>query len=253
MNDQKTDRDEIQKKIDEIESKSAGGGYIFRGEPECYPKSSSKLYRDFEIDDDNFNIAVVEEEMLEAAKKHTGRRSKEFRQDALSRAVEAPLEKNADFELLTEIQHYGGKTNLIDFTEDYSVALFFACQSKYGKDGADGRVILQKIDDLEKAGMIAYPEKPRHRVVAQKSVFVRPPRGFIENLTEDIIVVIPRALKEPIRVWLQDYHGISTESIYNDVHGFIINQDIHGDFYTNFYKSIANINRGDELNDREDQ
>ena len=253
MSDQKTDRDEIQKKIDEIESKSDGGGYIFRGEPECYPKSSSKLYRDFEIEDEKFNIAAVEEEMLEAAKKHAGRRSKEFPQDELSRAVEASLEKNADFELLTEIQHYGGKTNLIDFTEDYSVALFFACQSKYGDDREDGRVILQKIEDLEKAGMIAYPEKPRHRVVAQKSVFVRPPRGFIENLTKDVIVVIPKALKEKIRVWLQDYHGISTESIYNDVHGFIINQDIHGAFYTNFYKGIAHSNRGDGANDSESQ
>ena len=35
-------------------------------------------------------------------------------------------EKARDFEILTEIQHYGGKTNLIDFTTDYFIALFFA-------------------------------------------------------------------------------------------------------------------------------
>ena len=28
-----------------------------------------------------------------------------------------------DFEILTQLQHYGGKTNLIDFTTDYLIAL----------------------------------------------------------------------------------------------------------------------------------
>ena len=46
-----------------------------------------------------------------------------------------------EHEILSELQHFGGKTNLIDFTAEYLIALFFAC------DGAmeeDGRVIVLK-------------------------------------------------------------------------------------------------------------
>ena len=51
------------------------------------------------------------------------------------------------FEILTELQHYGGNTNLIDFTTDNHIALFFACN---GFSDKPGRVIL-----LEKTKEIA--------------------------------------------------------------------------------------------------
>ena len=90
--------------------------------------------------------------------------------------------------------------------------------------------------------MIKYPRNPRHRVIAQKSVFVRPPKGFIEPRKEDI-VSIPGHLKQWILQNLRKYHGISTETIYNDLHGYIKNQGIHGDAYTRFYKGYASQNR----------
>ena len=93
--------------------------------------------------------------------------------------------------------------------------------------------------------MINYPRDPRHRVIAQKSVFVRPPTGFIEPL-KDEIVIIPAHLKQLMLEHLRTYHGISTETIYNDLHGFIRNQDIHGGAYTQFYKGLACQNRGDQ-------
>ncbi len=37
--------------------------------------------------------------------------------------------------MLVEMQHFGGKTNLIDFTTDYRVALFFACDGAHGECG----------------------------------------------------------------------------------------------------------------------
>ena len=60
--------------------------------------------------------------------------------------MENDTAETTDFEILTEIQHYGGKTNLIDFTIDYLVALFFACDGHHDKDG---RVILQKADEIQ--------------------------------------------------------------------------------------------------------
>ena len=79
-------------------------------------------------------------------------------------------DETIDFEILTEIQHYGGKTNLIDFTTDYLIALFFACDGHHEKKG---RIILQRTEKIQ--DIIERPRNPRHRIIAQKSVFVRPP------------------------------------------------------------------------------
>ena len=243
------DLSKVKEKINKIEKKSADGGYIFRGERQCNEKVSSNLYRDFDVGDiDGFDIEVVQKEMLNGAKKHTGHLPltgdlpKDFR-PILARMFSVREEDTAetvDFEILTEIQHYGGKTNLIDFTIDYLVALFFACDGHHDKDG---RVILQKADEIQ--GMIKYPRNPRHRVAGQKSVFVRHPKGFIEP-HKDNIVIIPASLKKLILQHLRKYHGIFTETIYNDVYGFIRNQDIHGDAYTQFYRGLTCQNRADE-------
>ena len=237
----------VQDIIREIEQKSKGGGYIYRGERKCNPKVSSKLYRDFEIEDEHFDIELVQKEMLAAAKKHTGDLPHDSRVDVMAppnviAALTGETEEAIDFEILTEIQHYGGKTNLIDFTTDYFIALFFACDGRYDEDG---RVILQKIDEIRDMDMIKHPRNPRHRVIVQKSVFIRPPRGFIEP-DENDIVTIPANLKQQLLQHLRDYHGISTEVIYNDLHGFIRNQNIHGDAYTHFHRGFACQNRADE-------
>ena len=241
------DLSKVKEKINKIEKKSGDGGYIFRGERQCNEKVSSNLYRDFD-GIDGFNIEKIQKEMLNGAKKHTGHLPltgdlpRDFR-PILARMFsvrEEDTAETADFEILTEIQHYGGKTNLIDFTIDYLVALFFACDGHHDKDG---RVILQKADEIQ--GMIKYPRNPRHRVAGQKSVFVRHPKGFIEP-HKDNIVIIPASLKKLILQHLRKYHGIFTETIYNDVYGFIRNQDIHGDAYTQFYRGLTCQNRADE-------
>ena len=55
-----TNTDDIHKILHEIEAKSADDGYIYRGEPKCYPKVSSSLYREYvdkaEIDAEHFDI-----------------------------------------------------------------------------------------------------------------------------------------------------------------------------------------------------
>ena len=238
----------IQDIIRTIESKSEDGVYIYRGERKLHKehpycgKVSSNLWREYGIDDERFDIEVIQTEMLNAAKKHIGQLPQNFRVDftTFRNVSGADTEETIDFEILTEIQHYEGKTNLIDFSTDYFIALFFACD---GSPDEDGRVILQKTDPIKH--WIKHPQNPRHRVIAQKSVFVRPPRGFIEPQENDI-VLIPANLKQPMLQHLGKYHSISTETIYNDLHGFIRNQDIHGDAYTCFYKGFACRNRVDK-------
>ena len=246
---------EIRKIIDEIERKSADGDYIYRGEPEKHEeephcgKVSSNLWREYGIQVEGFDIEVVQKEMLNGAKKHTGYQPEDFRAEfaAYPYVIRIDDDEAADFEILTEIQHYGGKTNLIDFTTDYFIALFFACD---GYHEEDGRVILQKTEEIR--NMIAYPRNPRHRVIAQKSVFVRPPKGFIEPRKGDI-VSIPGHLKQWILQHLRKYHGISTEPIYNDLYGYIRSQGIHGDAYTWFYRGYASQNRWAEATSSEER
>lgn len=209
----------------EIEDKSASGDYIFRGEPECYPKVSSTLYRQYrKILGDDFDVEVVQTNML--------REGKEY--------LPGPV---GDFELLTELQHYGGKTNLIDFTTDSRVALFFACD---GSPGKKGRVILRKRGDIEDlVENPREPSKPLNRVIAQKSIFVRPRRGFVEFDQDKDVVEIPAALKKPMLEYLHKYHNISAKTIYNDLHGFIRTQDIHHKAYEEFYRGFSAEAKGD--------
>ena len=185
--------------------------------------------------------------MVRAAKKHAGYLSQDSRAnpEKLSVFARGFSDININHEILIDIQHYGGKTNLIDFTTDYFIALFFACDGCYDEDG---RVVLQKTDEI--ISMIIHPRNPRHRVIAQKSVFIRPPKGFIEPRAEET-VIIPARLKQDILGHLRNYHSISIESIYNDLHGFIRNQDIHGEAYTNFYRGLACGDRADAATTRE--
>ena len=232
----------VQDVIRAIETKSAGGGYIYRGERKRHTKVSSNLYREYDIDEEHFDIEVVQAEMLNDAKKHIGDLPQDFHADlaASLNVTQEGTDKTINFEILTEIQHYGGKTNLIDFTTDYFIALFFACDGHHDKEG---RVILQKIEEIQ--NMINHPRNPRHRIIAQKSVFVRPPKGFIEPREDDIVIILPY-LKQLMLQHLRTYHGISTETIYNDLHGFIRYQDRHGGAYTQFYRGCAYGKKADE-------
>ena len=204
----------VLEKIQEIVKMSEKGEYLYRGESKHYEKVSSSLYRKFDrkcggIKAENFDIEVVQDKYLEEAKSYTT--------------------KTDDFEILTELQHYGGETNLIDFTTDYLIALFFACYRNLDKDG---RILLLPNTNPH----IVEPQSPLNRVIAQKSRFIRPPKGFIEPCH---IIDIPSDLKKPILNYLQKHHGISTNTIYNDLHGFIRYHKAHPDAYTEFFYGLT--------------
>ena len=223
--------DEVLEITNFLARKAFAGDYIFRGEPECYEKVSSRLYRDYEeVATPTFDIEVVQREILDEAKGYTN----EFQEHP---------EEIRDFAILTQLQHYGGKTNLIDFTTDYLIALYFACD---GAPDSDGRVVL--LSELgEMAPNIWKPHTPANRVAAQKSIFLRPPLGFVE-IDPDDLVTIPSTLKQPVLGYLRSCHGISTKTIYNDLHGFIRQQTVHQSAYTEFFVGSTLANTGDYEN-----
>ena len=225
------DLSRILAKIREITEKSSNGDYIYRGEPKHYKKVSSTLYRQYEddIEAEHLDIEVVQNEMLIEA------------QDYIH-------ETDDEFEILTQLQHFGGKTNLIDFTTDYLIALFFACESLFNKPG---RVILLD-ESAQEENRAKKPRNIINRVRDQKSIFARPLRGFIEIEPDDVIN-IPKCLKQPMSDYLKKYHDISTKTIYNDLHGFIRNQGIHEGAYARLYKGFTGQKRGNQATTSEEK
>ena len=199
-----------------LASASIEADYVFRGETRIHDKISSGLYRDVvERMLGTLEIEAVQRRHLEEAKKYT------YETDEMT--------------ILTELQHYGAKTNLIDFTADYLIALFFACD---GNHLEDGRVIL--LERTEERNQYIY-ESPHvlNRALAQKSVFVRPPEGYVHcAVRPDRVVVVPNNLKVPILDYLQKAHAISSATIYNDLHGYIRITAIHREADDNINRAL---------------
>ena len=243
--------------INEIKRKSEHGDYIYRGERQPHCKISSALYReyfeneDINVDFEGFDLRAVQRGMLSVAKKHVGEPPQGLFEDFTERPIRSRyinyterrlIIDSEEIEILTELQHYGGITNLIDFTTDYLIAIFFACAGDL-TEREDGRVILlEKTKQIEKE-MIIEPRNPRHRVIAQKSIFLYPPDGFID-VCDNNIVYIPVDLKRPMQEYLRKFHNISSETIYNDIHGFITNQNIHHKASKEFYLGFTFQYRG---------
>lgn len=209
----------------ELAEKTARGNYIYRGEPRRYRKVSSSLWRECKkkMRTEDFDIQAIEGLILDSAKNYTP--------------------EQEEIEIWAELQHYGGHTNLIDFTTDNHIALFFACDRFFDKAG---RVILLGEESQDENRVKRKPQNPRNRIIAQKSIFVRPLTGFIEP---DEVIVIPAHLKQLILSYLDKHHGISTETIYNDLHGFIRKQDMHQIACIEFYVGSTQQLTGDPKNE----
>ena len=224
MSEPETDDSKIQNLLQRIREKSSQGEYVYRGEPEQHGKIASGLYRKYKdaIQAKEFDIQIAQKEMLEQVKAYT-----DFTDET---------------DVLTELQHYGGKTNLIDFTTDYLIALFFACDGSLNKDG---RVIL--LNKHSNQGAISSPKKNlNNRVISQKSIFFQSPKGYLDEEDSTVeIISIPKEMKQPVLHYLGKYHGITTHTIYNDIFGYIQNQEKHQPAYVEFFIGLTAAMRGD--------
>ena len=218
-----TELNKILEIIGRIVKISADGNYIFRGECQCYPKVSSTLYRALE------KVGLLNEHDVETFQCQELKYAKAYRY----------TQKTGDFEILTEIQHFGGKTNLLDFTTDYRIALFFPCDSSPLKDG---RVILQDKNGAIK-DWVKEPYNPKSRVKVQKSIFVIPPYGFIEP---DLEIIISKDLKQSLLKYLEKEHQISPEIIYPDLYGFVSSQYIRWSVYEEIDNGNNRLKSGEE-------
>ena len=193
--------DELTALIGKIAQHTVGSHYVFRGENRKYDTPmSSTLYREYDGETimDHMDLETIQSIELATARKHT------------------PDTSN-DNELLQLIQHHQGKTNLVDFTRDLNIALFFACD---GESEHPGQIYF--VNEQQWLPYIIQPTAPANRVVSQKSVFISPCNGYIPlDRCAAGPFEIPSTLKVHALNFLYTQHGISRSSIYNDLHGFI--------------------------------
>lgn len=223
-----------------------GKHYLFRGTTKSHKgvdKINSSLYRwardegiPFHEEYSPFNI---EKEILESVKRHFA-------------------DNVSNIEMLTDLQHYHGKTNLIDFSRNLYIALFFACDGEHKEE--PGELIIvdppkigekrQEVDHTKlQSSSDPFPIEPANtqtsqkRVAFQNSVFVYPPSGYInKNLCK--IIRVPAYLKRPILGHLREIHNIHTGTIYNDMIGFIANEKNYETASVLFYRGLASDNKG---------
>lgn len=99
-------------KTQKILDKCCEGKYIFRGERECYDEVTSNFYRYYRelyesregLLDADFPVSKLEKQIVDRARRHI--------------RLDAP-----NIEVLMQLQHRGGKTTLIDFTQNLCLFL----------------------------------------------------------------------------------------------------------------------------------
>ena len=194
------------------------GSCIYRGEARSHLMASSGLYRAYANKNVKpLNIEDSQKSILDKIIDYLPDIARDLSSEDSQSSSEDSQSSSGHTEILAQLQHYGAITNLIDFTTDYLIALFFACEKEPNRDG---RVIMLKRND-ENYKVLDAP-RTINRAKSQKSVFVQSPTGFIEPRD---VVRIPQALKQPILEYLRKYHDISTNRVYDDIHGFIKSAD----------------------------
>ncbi len=244
-------QDDAKKIIDELLNKCKDGNYIFRGTTSIYSNTeygiSSSLYREYAKSKDNSQESPFNEHF------HPINIEKEI----VNKAKRLFPDNARNIEILTELQHYGGKTTLIDFSYNLYIALFFACGGKFSEDG---EVILFNLANTKTKRTIDYKEndltisiiKPaiaqisKMRVAFQSSVFVYAPRGYIDKAKLKYKThTIKKKHKSLILDFLRKVHNITVDTIYNDLIGFIDNEENYKSANAEFYRGLSAQEQGD--------
>ncbi len=166
--------------------------------------------------------------------------------------------KLTDLELLTELQHFGAATCLLDFTENPLIALYMACKDlkeEHGQvyvlpdAGLDVALVDEKIDVvIEKSRPLKFiphmQGSAERRIIRQSGVFIIGLDDKYEELTH---VCIASKDKEEILDELASIYQISDETIFIDLSGFASTRSAEKrlqSHYTSFYEGLNFLKTG---------
>lgn len=211
--------------------------YIFRGENRKYkdPEKpiSSGLYRLYCVKKKMLenDCLIIEKETVHMARKYFSLQT-------------------SNIEILTELQHYGGKTALIDFTYNLHIAIFFACSGGtprktgylyiYPANGFIQKKEIEYNDNETGEDILVEPVSRGPRPIAQHSVFIHADKGYLDcNKYKCIIVKIDATIKKKLLECLSQHYNIKGETVFNDIFGFIKEQDIRLYEIENYMKGMV--------------
>ena len=207
--------------IQQIINLTEGQDCIFRGESAHYKDPcSSTLYRQLK------RVNATPRSIPGLLKKRQNKLIEQMR----------PHEEEGknDLERLMACQHKRAKTNLLDFTGDYAVALFFAC-SDYERKDESGQVFVKQSSTFPKLEteknelpedktVLLEPPKRLKRAKDQKGVLIHVPGGSLP-VAEGETVVIKAEWKQEIVEYLEKMNQVSHETLFDDIEGVIERQD----------------------------
>ena len=233
--------------IAEIRAKCVGGDFVFRGTTRVHSNVkdgvNSSLYRWAKgAINQYYKPSDIEKEIVGKARKHFPAQT-------------------SNIEILTVLRHYGGRVNLIDFSRNLYVALFFACNGEFGKDGEIILVDTIDTDKCKKLEEINYKklaknsgsnlgiiepsqiQESRARAAVQSSVFLYSSDGYIKQklFTHH---TIPQDLKENVLNHIEEFNNITIDTIYNDIIGFISNEKNYETAAMCFYQGNKETSSG---------
>ena len=210
---------------------------LFRGEHNCYPTVKSGLRREF---DKIVDYPRVKDRLDKTYIGNYLRFSEEFiyyQAKYFINSSDSVLKVDADNllplgvdiwdaeKVLSEIQQRIGGTNLIDFSSDINIALFFAT-----KDWADlgelsdGRLIVYAYSSVE-TNYDIFQSPDAGFSAEQSSWFVKPKdQGCLDITNTDCfkIINIPYADKVEIHnYYLNRYHNIRDSTVFRGIEGFL--------------------------------
>lgn len=189
--------------IQELEERSSDGECLYRGQPQFYSEQGNQVFSSLE----------------RVLPKMPGGTLTDLEAKIRLGAASFYTPHTQEIEIKADLRHFHGLTNLIDFTRDPRIALFFACLEEQGKNG---RVFCRQIDssypffdegcyqsashDWPWAGDIEicrnfHIASNVKRAIRQSSVLVRSPSGHLD-FKEEEICRIPKERKPDILAYL---------------------------------------------------
>ena len=222
---------EFQARLQEFESDEAG--FLYRGQSDAiWPVSCSAARR---LTQDSSN--PIEDQLINSP-------TVGYLEFLITRTrMRGFCESSTDLELLAQLQHQGAATGLIDFTRQPFVALWFACNEAYDRDGVVyvlSRSATEEISnsrDLEKQIQSFYeegtlwswePSALGNRIVAQSSVFVFGVPAIASDWMERVLIQAEN--KSDILNQLETFCGVNEEMLFPDFSGFAVSNSSNRSF-----------------------